>query len=142
MLEEDSDSCTLADTSDYGMLGEDGDPCVVDRQSEEQDDNTCISADISHSVDDPTPQQSRDTSGDSHVLAPRSDELPMRVVTHLSPFQAPMIATSHEDTSSMSDMMEEPCVRDTRHGHMDPQIQGEAIDVTFTHQHEGIKSQI
>jgi len=30
-LEEDSDSCTLVDTSDYGMLGEDGDPCVVDR---------------------------------------------------------------------------------------------------------------
>jgi hypothetical protein len=34
-LEEDSDSCTLAATSDYGMLGEDGDPCVVDRQSKE-----------------------------------------------------------------------------------------------------------
>ena len=31
MLEEDSDSCTLVDTSDYGTLGEDGDPCVVDR---------------------------------------------------------------------------------------------------------------
>jgi hypothetical protein len=74
-LEEDSDSCTLVDTSDYGMLGEDGDPCVVDRQSEEQDDNTCISTDISHGVDDPTPQQSGDTSGDSHMLAPRDDEL-------------------------------------------------------------------
>jgi hypothetical protein len=35
MLVEDSDSCTLANTSDYGMLGEDGDPCVVDRQLEE-----------------------------------------------------------------------------------------------------------
>jgi hypothetical protein len=42
-LEEDSDSCTLVDTSDYGTLGEDSDPYVVDRQSEEQDDNTCIS---------------------------------------------------------------------------------------------------
>jgi hypothetical protein len=58
-----------------------------------------------------------------------------------------MTATSHEDTSSMSDMMEEPCVRDARHGHMDPQIQGETydvqkIDLTFTHQHEEIESQI
>jgi hypothetical protein len=68
-LEEDSDSCTLVDTSDYGMLGEDGDPCVVDRQLEEQNDNTCISADISRSVDDPTPQPRGDTSGDSHVFS-------------------------------------------------------------------------
>jgi hypothetical protein len=121
MLEEDSDSCTLADTSDYGMLGEDGDPCVVDRQSEGHDDNTCIATDISHGVDDPTPQQSRYTSGDSHVLAPRDDKLPRRVVTHLSSFQTPMIATSQEDISGISDVMEEPCVRDAHHVHMDPQ---------------------
>jgi hypothetical protein len=56
-----------------------------------------FSVDISHGVDDPTPQQSGDTSGDSHMLAPRSDELPMRVMTHLSSFQAPTIATSHGD---------------------------------------------
>jgi hypothetical protein len=111
MLEEDSDSCTLVDTSDYGTLGEDGDPCVVDRQSEGQDDSTCIAADISHGVDDPTPQQSRDTSGDSHVLAPRDDELPRRVMTPLSSFHTPMIATSQEDISGISDVMEEPCVR-------------------------------
>jgi hypothetical protein len=54
------------------------------------------------------------------VLAPRSDEIPMRAVTPLSPFQAPTIDTSHEDTNSMSDMMEEPCVRDAHHGHVDP----------------------
>jgi hypothetical protein len=36
----DSDSCTEAD--DTSTLEEDGDLCVVDRQSEEQDDNTCI----------------------------------------------------------------------------------------------------
>ena len=65
------------------MLGEGGDPCVVYRQWEGQDDNTCIETDISHGVDDPTPQQSRYTSGDSHVLALRDDELPRRVVTHL-----------------------------------------------------------
>jgi hypothetical protein len=60
---DDSDSCTEASDSDSGtevddsdMLEEDGNPCVVDRQSGQRDDNTCISADISHSVDDPTPQ--------------------------------------------------------------------------------------
>jgi hypothetical protein len=144
-LEEDSDSCTLADTSDYGTLGEDGDPCVVDRQSEGRDDSTCIAADISHGVDDPTPQQSRDTSGDSHVLAPRDDELPRRVVTHLSSFQTPMIATSQEDISGISDVMEEPCVRDAHHGHMDPQTQEErhdleTVDLIHTYQHEEIES--
>jgi hypothetical protein len=69
----------------------------------------------------------------------------MRVVTHLSSFQAPMIATSHEDISGMSDMMEEPCVRDAHHGHMDPQIQEEihdvqTVDLTHTDQHEEIES--
>jgi hypothetical protein len=51
------------------------------------------------------------------VLAPRGDELPMMVVTHMSSFQTSMIAMSHEDISGMSDMMEEPCVRDAHHGH-------------------------
>jgi hypothetical protein len=119
----------------------------VDRQSEEQDDITCISTDISHGVDDPTPQQSGHTSGGLHVLSPRDDELPMRDVTHLSSFQAPTIATSHEDTSSMSDMMEEPCVRDAHHGHVDPQIQEEVqdvrtVDLAHADQHEEIESQI
>ena len=49
-----SDSCTEA--SDSSTLGEDSDPCVVDRQSKECDYNTCISSDISHGVDDPSPQ--------------------------------------------------------------------------------------
>jgi hypothetical protein len=112
-----------------------------------QDDSTYALAVISHGVDEPTPQHSGDTSGDSHVLAPRSNELPMRVVTPLSPFQAPMIATSHEDTSSMSDIMEETCVRDAPHGHVDPLIQEEVhdvhtVDLRHTNQDEEIESQL
>jgi hypothetical protein len=81
------------------------------------------------------------------VLAPRYDELPMRDVTHLSSFQAPMIATSHEDINSMSEMMEEPCVRDAHHGHVYPQIQEEVwdvltIDLKHTCQHEEMESHI
>jgi hypothetical protein len=49
----DSDSCTEVD--DTNTLEEDGDLCVVDRQPKEQDDNTCITVDISHIVDDLTP---------------------------------------------------------------------------------------
>ena len=72
---------------------------------------------------------------------------PMVAVTHLSSFQTPMTTTSHEDTSSMSDMMEEPCVRDAHHGHVDPQIQEEVQDVqtfdlTHTDPHEEIESQL
>jgi hypothetical protein len=142
---DDSDSCTEVD--DTSTLEEDGDPRVVDRQPEGHDDSTYASADISHGVDDPTPQQSGDISGGLHVLAPRPDELPMRDVTHLPSFQAPTIATSHEDISSMSDMMEEPCVRDAHHGHVDPQIQEEVqdvqtVDLTHTDQHEEMESQI
>jgi hypothetical protein len=146
-LEEDIDSCTLVYTSGYGMIGEDGDPCVEDRKSEEQKGNTDVSTDISHGVDDSTPQQSDDTSMDLHMLAPRFDELPMRAVTHLSSFQAPMIATSHEDISGMSYIMEEPWVRDAHHGHVDPQIQEEirdiqTVDLTHTDQHEDIEPQL
>jgi hypothetical protein len=143
--DDDSDSCTEA--SDSCTLDDDGDPCVVDKQLEDQDDSTYISADISHGVDDPTPQQSGDISGGLHVLAPRSDELPRRVVTHMSSFQTPMIATSHEDISGISNMMEEPCVRDAHHGHVDPQIQEEVqdvqtVDLTHIDQHEEIQSEI
>jgi hypothetical protein len=56
------------------------------------------------------------------VLAPRVDELPMRAVTHLSPFQTPMIATSHEEINGTSDVMDEPSVRVAHHGHVDPEI--------------------
>jgi hypothetical protein len=104
-----SDSCTKA--SDSGTL-EDSDPCALEEQWDGQDASTCVSIVISHSVDDLTPQQSGDTSGDSHVLAPRPDELPMMTVTHLSSFQTPMIATTHEDISGISGMIEESCVRD------------------------------
>jgi hypothetical protein len=80
------------------------------------------------------------------VLAPRDDELPMMVVTHMSSFQTPLIATSHEEVSGMSDMIDEPCVRDAHHGHVDPQIQEEiqgvqTVDLTHTDQHEEIESQ-
>jgi hypothetical protein len=92
----------------------------VDRQSGGTDDSTNTSTRISHGVDDLTPQQSGDTSEDSHVLAPTDDELPMVVMTHLPSFQIPMIAMTYQDISGMSDMMGESCVRDAHHGHMDP----------------------
>jgi hypothetical protein len=63
------------------------------------------------------------------VLAPRDDELPMMVVTHMSSFPTPLIATSHEGVSGISNMIEEPCVRDAHHGHVDPQIREEIHDV-------------
>jgi hypothetical protein len=119
----DSDSCTEDD--DSSTLEEDDDPCIVDRQSGGPDDSTSTSASISHGVDDLTPQQSGDTSEDSHVLAPRDDELPMMVVTHMSSFQTPLIATSHEEVSGMSDRVDEPCVRNAHPRHVDPPIQEE-----------------
>jgi hypothetical protein len=140
-----SDSCTLVEASDSCTLGEDSDPCALEGQLDGQDDSTCASAVISHSVDDLTLQQSGDTSGDSHVLAPRPDELPMMTVTHLSSFQTPMIAMTHEDISGISDMIEEPCVRDAHQGHMDPQTQEErhdvqTVDLTHTYQYEESES--
>jgi len=72
-FEEAIDSCAL---------GEDSDPCTLDGQ----DDSTYDLAAISHCVDDLILQQSGDTSGYSHVLAPRPDELPMMTMTHLSSF--------------------------------------------------------
>jgi hypothetical protein len=143
--DSDDDSCTEA--SDACTLEEDDDPCVVDRQLDGQDDSTSVSADISHTIDDLTPQQSGDTSEESHVLAPRDDELPMGVVTHLSPVQTPMIATSHEEISGTSGMMDEPSVRDAHHGQVDPQIQEEvqdvhAVDLTHTGQSEEMESQL
>ena len=87
-----------------------------------QEDNIYTSASISHSFDDLTPQQSGDTSEDSHVLAPRNDELPKGAVTHLSPVQTSMIATSHEEIIGTLGMMDELSVRDAHHGQIDPQI--------------------
>jgi hypothetical protein len=54
------------------------------------------------------------------VLAPRDDELPIGVVAHLSPVQKPMIATSHEEISGTTGMMDEISVRDAHHGQVDP----------------------
>jgi hypothetical protein len=143
--DSDDDSCTEA--MDACMLEEDDDPCVVDRQLDGQDDSISVSVDMSHTLDDLTPQQSSDTSEESHVLAPRDDELPMGAVTHLSPVQTPMIATSHEEISGMTGMMDELSVRDAHHGQVDPQVQEEVQDVqagdlTHTDQPEGIESQL
>jgi hypothetical protein len=71
----------------------------------------------------------------------------MRVVTHFSPFQTPMIATSHEEISGTSDVMDEPIVRVTHHGHVDPPIQEEIQgvqtgDLTPIDQLEEIESQL
>jgi hypothetical protein len=60
------------------------------------EDSISVSADLSHTIDDLTPQQNGDTSEDSHVLSPRDDELPKGFVTHLSHDQTSMIATSNE----------------------------------------------
>jgi hypothetical protein len=83
----------------------------------------------------------------SRVLAPRDDELPMGAVTHLTPVQTPMIATSHEEISGTSGMMDEPIVRDAHHRQGDPQIQEEvqdvhAVDTTHTGQSEEMESQL
>jgi hypothetical protein len=135
-FEEASDSCALR---------EDSDPCILEGQLDGQDDSTCASTVISHSVDDLILQQSGDTSGDSHVLAPRPDEPPMMTVTHLSSLQTTMIATTHEDISDISNMMAEPCVRDAHQGHMDPRTQEEkhnvqTVDLTHTYQREESES--
>jgi hypothetical protein len=119
----------------------------VDRQLEEQDDNTCMAPDTSYVIHDLAPQQSCDTSEDSHVSAPRVDELPMRSMPHFSPFHTPMIAMSHEEISGMSYVMDETSVRVVHHGNVDPQIQEEVqniqiVDPTHTHQHEEIESQL
>jgi hypothetical protein len=68
-------------------------------------------------------------------------------VTHLSSFQAPTIAKSCEDISGISFMIEDICVRDAHHGHVDAPIQEEIQDVQIaelahTEQHEEIESQL
>jgi hypothetical protein len=118
-FDEASDSCTLVEASDSCTLGEDSDPCALEGQLDGQDDSTCALAVISHSVDDLTLQQSGDTSEDSHMLAPRHDELPMVTVTQLAPSQTPMIAMTHEDISGIVDIVVEPCVRIAHQGQVD-----------------------
>jgi hypothetical protein len=58
-----------------------------------------------------------------------------------------MIATSHEEISGMSDVMDEPIVRVAHHGHVDPPIQEkiqgvQTGDLTHTDQLEEIESQL
>jgi hypothetical protein len=47
----------------------------------------------------------------SMKLCMEDDELSMMTVTHYLSSQTPMIATTHEDISSIPDMVEESCVR-------------------------------
>jgi hypothetical protein len=82
--DDDSDSCTEA--SDNDSTTEDSDPCTLEEHWDGHDHSTSVSVDISHTIDDLTPRHSGDTSEDSNVLAPRYDELPMMVVTHVSSF--------------------------------------------------------
>jgi hypothetical protein len=58
-----------------------------------------------------------------------------------------MIATSHEEISGMTGMMDELSVRDAHHGQVDPQVQEEVqdvqgVDLTHTGQPEGMESQL
>jgi hypothetical protein len=52
--DSDDDSCTKA--SGAFTLAEEGGPCVVDRKLDGQDNSTSVSTDISHTIDDLTPQ--------------------------------------------------------------------------------------
>jgi hypothetical protein len=52
--DRDDDSCTKA--MDACTLEEDDDPCVADRQLDGQDDSISVSTDLSHTIDDLTPQ--------------------------------------------------------------------------------------
>ena len=101
----------------------------MDRKLDGQDDSPSVSAGTSHTIDDLMTQQSGDTSEESQVLAPRDDELPMGVVTHLTHVQTPMIAMSDEEINDTLGMMDEPSVRDAHHGQVDPQIQEEVQDI-------------
>jgi hypothetical protein len=78
---------TFTEASDSFTLEEDSDPYTLEEQWDGRDDSTNVFSRHITCVDDPTPQQSGDTSEDSHVLAPRDDELPMMTMTHLSYFQ-------------------------------------------------------
>jgi hypothetical protein len=135
----DGDSCTEA--SDACTLEEDSDPWTLEEQLDGQDDSTGVLEDISHTIDDPMPLQSGDTSEDSHVLSHTDEQLPMVVVTHLPYFHIPMIAKTYEDSSTI----EEPYMQDAHHGCVDPLFQEEVqdihtIDFTHTDQHEEIES--
>jgi hypothetical protein len=143
------------------------DSCASEGQLVGHDDSICSST--SGHVEDSTLRHSSDTCGDSHVLALRydesrrsddlplgvdmavrescmeEDELSMMTVTHLSSFQTPMIATTHEDINGIYDMVEEPCVRIVHQGHLDLQTQEErhdleTVDLTHTYQYEEIES--
>jgi hypothetical protein len=132
-----SESCTKA--SDSCTLGEDSDPCALEGQLDGQDDSTCALAVISHSVDDLTLQQSGDTSGDSHVLAPRHEGFPMVTVTQLVPSQTLMIAMTQEDINGISDIVVEPCAWIAHQGQMNLHERQdlETVDLTRAYEESG-----
>jgi hypothetical protein len=143
--------------------------CASEGQLDGQDDSACSSSSISGNVEDSTLQHSGDPCEDSHVLALRHDEImrsdylpvvidmasrksdmedddfSMMIVTHFPSSQTPMIATTHENISGISDMVEDPCVRIVHHRHMDLQNQEErhdleTVDLTHTYQYEESES--
>jgi hypothetical protein len=68
------------------------------------------------------------------------DEISMMTATHISSSKTPMIATTHEDISSVFYLVEEPCMRIALQGHMDLQTREErhdleTIDLTHTYQY-------
>ena len=75
------------------------------------------------------------------MLGPRVDELPMRAMTYLSPFQTPMIATSHEEMESQ--LLETPLVEQMVEtyrlmGHLLPGSACIDEDALFIHQDDHI----
>jgi hypothetical protein len=52
------------------------------------------------------------------------DKPPMKwSVTHSSPSQSPMLATTHEDINGIPDVVEEPCAMIEHKGHLDLRAQ-------------------
>jgi hypothetical protein len=119
------------------------DSCTFERQLDGQDDSTCLSSSSLGNVEDSILHHSGDTCEASYVLALRHDEIkrlddlpmgvdmasrkscmeddefPMRSEPHFSSSQSPMLATTHEDISSIPDMVEDPCVGIVHKEHMD-----------------------
>jgi hypothetical protein len=116
--------------------------CASEGQLDGQDDSACSLSSLPGSLETSTRQHSDDTCEDSYAWTPghneirwlddpplgidmasrkscmEDDDLSMTTVTHFSSSQTPMIATTHEDISSIFYLVEEPCVRIALQGHM------------------------
>jgi hypothetical protein len=143
------------------------DSCASDGQLDGQDDSACGLVSRSNNVKDLTLHHSGDTCEDSIMAAPRHEEdrnlcdppldvdirscigdndPPMELsVTHSLPSQSLMLDTTHEDSSGILDVVEEPCVVIEHKGHVDLQVgeerQGlETDDYIHTYQYGESKS--